>query len=283
MSFEDFSFKRKGLFIVNKILLILKEQLMHYGIIFRVAKYEKKASYQGHYLGVAWEVLNPIIQILTYFLVFGLGIRRGSDVGEVPYLTWMLIGISGWFFLNKATLDCSNSIHRKIGMVSKMKFPVSILPAITIISLIKTFFVMTAIAILTVLSAGVRPSLYWLQFFYYFISMITFLYFFGLLNSTITILIRDYHFILQSIMRILFYFSGPILVIEEMFPGRLGRVLDLNPYFYIINGFRDSFLNRAYFWDKGSASLFFWLLTLLIAIIASHLHLKFRSKFVDLI
>ena len=268
---------------MNNILLIISEQFKHYGIIFRVAQYDKKASYQGHYLGLAWEILNPAIQIFTYFLVFGMGIRRNGEVDGVPFIAWMLIGLSAWFFMNKATLDCSNSVLRKIGMVSKMKFPVSILPAITIISLTRTFFVMLSIAIVTLLFNGIYPTIYWLQFFYYFFAMYVFLYFFGLLSSTITILIRDYHLILQSLLRILFYFTGAILVIDELFPGRWLRVLQLNPYYYIVNGFRDAFLSRAFFWEDWTMTAFFWLTTLFIAIISTHLHLKFRAKFVDLI
>ena len=268
---------------MNKIFLIIKEQLNHFGIIFRVARYESRASYQGHYLGLFWEFLNPIIQIGTYFVVFGLGVRRGSSVNGVPFIAWMLVGITVWFFINKSVLDCSNSIHRKIGMVSKMKFPVSTLPAITVTGLLKTFWAMLGASIITLLVFQIWPTIYWLQFFYYFFALIVFLYFFGLLAATLTILIRDFHFLLQSTMRLLFYFSGPILVIEDLFSGRLLRLLELNPFYYLISGFRSTFLSQGLFWGRGSQSLFFWSLTLTIALLASHLHLKFRSKFVDLI
>ena len=269
---------------VQKILLILKEQFSHLGIIFRVAQYENKASYQGHYLGLAWEFLNPLIQIGIYYLIFGIGVRGNDEVRGVPFIVWMLFGISCWFFINKAVLDCSKSIQKKVGMVSKMKFPVSVLPSITIVSLLKTFFVMIGISIVVAFFFGIYPTIYWLQIIYYFVALIIFLFFFGLLNSTITLLVRDYHIILQSLMRILFYFSGPIWVIEEArFPAWVIRMIQLNPFFYIINGFRDAFLSRAFFWEYRTTGLFFWGLTLLIAILGTHLHLKFRSKFVDLL
>ena len=270
---------------MHKIILIIKELFANLRIIFSVAKYESKASSQGHYLGLAWEILNPLIQVATYFLVFGIGLRQDREVGEgIPFLPWMLLGISCWFFMNRATLEASKSISKKIKLVSKMKFPVSIIPAISIVNLLKSYVVMTSIALILLISVGIRPSIYWFQYFYYFFALITFLYFLALLNSTITILVSDFQFILRSTMRILFYFSGAIWQIQPggAFPDFFVRILQLNPFFYIIEGFRDTFLSRSFFWERGIPTLFFWTLTILIAIISSHLHLKFRSKFIDL-
>ena len=82
---------------MNKVWLLLKEQFCNSGIVYRIAKYENKASYQGHYLGLAWEVLNPTIQIITFYVVFGLGLRRGDSVNGVAFIAWMLVGMAAWF------------------------------------------------------------------------------------------------------------------------------------------------------------------------------------------
>ena len=63
-------------------------------------------------------------------------------------------------------------------------------------------------------------------------------------------------------------------------PSWLSKILMLNPYAYIINGFRDTFFYKRWFL-KISPSLLFWLTTLVIFIVGAHLHVKFRSKFVD--
>lgn len=266
---------------MNKLGLILKEQFSSLGIIYRIANYENKASYQGHYLGLAWEILNPTIQVITFYVVFGVGLHRGREVRDVPFITWMLVGMAVWFFMNKVVLESSKSIQRKIGMVSKMKFPVSVLPTIVIVSQLKTFFVMMGLAIGSALFVGIFPTIHWFQFLYYFVAMIAFLLFIGLLSSTITILVRDFHFILQAVMRLLFYTSGTILVISDMFTGRFGRLLQLIPFNYLIRGFRNVMLYQGMIFEDTTASLFFWVLVLLIALLATHLHLKFRSRFMD--
>ena len=196
----------------------------------------------------------------------------------------MLIGITAWFYMSASILGASNSIHRQVGMVAKMKFPVSVLPTINIVSNLSSYFPMVMIVVFSVIALGGTPSLYWLQYLYYFFCMIAFLFSFGILNATITVLIRDYHIFLQSVLRLLFYVSGPIWDIQNRsLPSWMVKILQLNPIYYIIEGFRDTFLNRAWFWEKTTYGLIFWGIVFILLILGTHLHMKFRAKFVDYI
>ncbi|MHC5268039.1 ABC transporter permease [Enterococcus sp. LJL98] len=269
---------------MKEIVMIFKEQFQSIGMIFRMSRYEDKATYQSHYLGLAWQILNPAIQVGIYYLVFGLGMNQGKEIEGVPYIVWMLIGITAWFYISSSILGASNSIHRQVGMVAKMKFPVSVLPTINIVSNLSSYFPMVGIVVFTLLALGGSPSIYWLQYFYYFFCMFLFLFAFGVLNATITVLIRDYHIFLQSVLRLLFYVSGPIWDIQNRsLPVWMVKILKLNPIYYIIEGFRDAFLGRAWFWEKTTYGLIFWGMVLILMILGTHLHMKFRAKFVDYI
>lgn len=269
---------------MSEVWIIIKEQLVNMRTIFRLSRYEEKATYQSHYLGLLWQVLNPVIQVGIYYLVFGLGVNGGREIDGVPFIAWMLIGITAWFFISNTILGASNSIYRQVNVVSKMKFPVSILPTTNMISNLTSYFPMLVFVFALLAVFNITPTLFWLQFVYYFIAMLAFLFALGVLDSTITVLVRDYHIMLQSVLRLLFYVSGPIWNIENQhLPNALVKILKLNPIYYIIEGMRDSLLSRQWFWEKGSYTLIFWGMTLIILILGSHLHLKFRSKFVDLV
>lgn len=269
---------------MSEVWLIIKEQLANIRTIFRLSRYEEKATYQSHYLGLLWQVLNPVIQVGIYYLVFGLGVNGGREVDGIPFISWMLVGITAWFFISSSVLGASNSIFRQVNVVSKMKFPMSILPMNNIISNLSSYFPMLIFVIVVLNIVGIVPTIYWLQFLYYFVCMIVFLFALGIFTSTITVLVRDFHIMLQSIIRLLFYVSGPIWDINNRnLPEVFVKILKLNPFYYLIEGFRDSFFSRQWFWQKGTYGLIFWGLTLIILLIGSHLHLKFRSKFVDLI
>ncbi|GMC02919.1 transport permease protein [Enterococcus thailandicus] len=269
---------------MKEVQIIIKEQISNLQTIIRMSRYEEKATYQNHYLGLLWQFLNPIIQIAIYYLVFGLGLNGGRSISGIPFILWMLPGITTWFFMQSTILKSSNSIYKQVGLVSKMKFPVSILPSISITSNLISYFWMTVFVVLLLVMGGVFPSLYWLQYAYYLFSMIVFLFAFGLFNATISTLIRDYHVMLQSTIRLFLYISGAIWNFDtKNLPEGLVKILKLNPIYYLIDGFRDTFLSREWFWNKGTYGLIFWCITLIFLIIGSHIHLKFRAKFVDYI
>lgn len=195
---------------MNALVRIVKEQVTSFPLILRLASYETKSQYQMNYLGVLWQFLNPLIQMLAYWFVFGMGIRNSqpviTGVGEVPFIVWMLAGLIPWFFISPTILDGSNSVFKRINMVAKMNFPISSLPSVVIASNLFSYFVMMGIYVIVLLASGVYPSLHWIQYIYYLICMIVFMFSFSLFNSTISVLVRDYQFLLQAVTRLLFFY-----------------------------------------------------------------------------
>jgi len=71
--------------------------------------------------------------------------------------------------------------------------------------------------------------------------------------------------------------------VTTSFPAPFVHLLELNPYYYIVNGFRESFIGTGWFWQHPMLTLEFWMFVFFVLLIGSHLHYKFRSRFVDLI
>lgn len=268
---------------LKEVVTLFKEQFKNMGIIFRISRYEDMANYQSHYLGLVWEYLYPLIQIGIYWIVFGVGLKHGQSNG-VDYLPWMVIGITPWFYMNRATLDASKSIYQRVGMVSKMKFPVSALPSIKLVSNLSSFWTMMVFSIIVGLLYGVRPNIHWFEWLYYFFAMLMLLLALGIFNSAVSVLIRDFHMLLQSAMRMLFYISGVLFNFEtSSFPPLFARILQLNPFFYVVSGFREALFGTGWFWQRPTLTIEFWLIVLFFLLVGSHLHYKFRARFVDLI
>ncbi|HEM2023314.1 TPA: ABC transporter permease, partial [Listeria monocytogenes] len=102
-----------------------------------------------------------------------------------------------------------------------------------------------------------------------------------LFNATISVLVRDYYIMLQSVMRVLFYVTGIVWNLETMLPQWLVDLLKLNPIYYVVNGFRETFLMNKGFWESPSYTMYFWLITLTLLFVGATLHMKFRERFVD--
>ena len=227
-----------------------------------------------------WQFITPLFQIFVYWLVFGLGIRGGQPVEDVPFILWLLMGLIPWFLIAPSITQGSNSVHQKIGLVSKMKFPVSLLPTISIVGNSRNFIIMMAVFMVILIIYGISFSLYFLQLFYFIFCLYVFLFAFSILSSTIAVIVRDYQAMLQSIMRMLFFLT-PILWDITTAPGWLATLLKLNPFYYVIDGIRASFLGTYWFFEQPIMFFYFWALTFAVLYIGSKLHVRFRKDFVD--
>src|SRR5699024_3788953 len=96
-------------------------------------------------------------------------------------------------------------------------------------------------------------------------------------------MIRDIHMFLNSRLTMLLYLSGvlwPIALLDD-FP-KLMQLMKLNPLFYLIQGYRAAFFGTDwYFITHRQYTLYFWGLVIVLFIIGSVLHIKFRRHFID--
>lgn len=123
---------------MRSVITVIREQIEHFYLIKRLSIYELKSKNRNNYLGMAWEIINPAIQILIYWFVFQ-SIRQRDDVlvaaGEsVPFIHWLLGGFILWIFFYQSTIQGSKSIYNRLRMLSKMNFPMSVIPNFVIFS-----------------------------------------------------------------------------------------------------------------------------------------------------
>ncbi|WP_262316081.1 ABC transporter permease [Lacticaseibacillus parakribbianus] len=267
--------------------LVLREQFRNWKIINRLAKYDEKSTFQAHILGNIWQILDPLINIAIYWLVFGMILYGNKPMDGYAYIAWLLPGYIAWQFMRSEVLGASRSMVKRVSMVSKMQFPVSTIPSMTLANQLINYWWMLAISMVIMFLYGVRPSLYWIQFIYYFICMIAFLYAMGLVTSTITVVVRDFHTLLNSMMQLMFWISGTVFnfganAVIEQHPVII-RIIEINPFYYIIMGMRETFLGTGWFFHDVKAVIIFWSIIGLLLILGSHIHLKFRSRFIDYI
>src|SRR5699024_3540708 len=130
-----------------------------------------------------------------YWLVFGVGIRHRADVevgGDiVPFIYWLMTGYMVWMFFSKSASGGAKAIFSKLRVVSKMNFPMSILPNYTIFSKFMVHVVMVGIIIVILQFAGYPINISYLQMPYFMIATYFFTFPFVLIFSTLSTPVRD--------------------------------------------------------------------------------------------
>ena len=267
---------------MESLKVVISEIIEHKRMIFNLAKYEVKTRYAGTTLGIVWLFLNPIIQIGIFAFVFGIGIRGNNPVGDIPFIIWMLTGLVPWFFIGAGINRGATSIVGKLGVASKMSFPLSVVPVYTILALLQTHLILLPLVFLLMVIFGVSLTGFSLVALMYFMLTTTiFLIILAFVTSTIIAIVRDAGQLVSHVVRFLFFMT-PILWIPPTHTPRWFMILlRTNPLHYIVIGYRNAFLYSDPVFIHPIDTVYFWAVTVILLLIGTSLHVKFRKEFVD--
>ena len=263
------------------IKYVILENIKNFYRTFSIARYEILAEIRDSKLGMFWNFASPSIQVFTFWFVFGY-VYQKKEVGSIPYLLWMLGGMVVWFFINPCITEGCNAIYSKANIITRMKFPVSILPLTVVLKKLFDNMFLLGIAIVIFIANGYYPSIHWFGLIYYLICAILFAFSLSLTTSVLNMLARDVKKLITSCMRMLFYMT-PILWEVSRLPDWLQKIVNCNPIYYIVLGFRDCFFFHrgigAYTWSMA----WFWGITLALFLTGSFMMYKFKTKFIDML
>ena len=260
---------------------VLNENFSNIYRIYSISKYEVLADMRDSKLGIFWNFANPAIQVLTYWFVFGYVFNRKS-VDDIDFLSWLLGGMVVWFFISPCITNGCNAVYRKIGIITRMKFPVSILPSTVVFEELFNHVCLMVILVIMLAINGHYPMLQWFELLYYLFCAIIFAISLSLVTSVLNMLARDTRKLILACMRLLMYLT-PILWDIKQLPHTLQLVMKCNPIYYIVCGYRDCFFYHhgiMFYWKQ---ILVFWVWTLFFFVIGSTFMYKFKTKFMDLI
>lgn len=264
---------------MGALITVLKEHIKGFYLINRLAQFELKIANHNNYLGMAWELINPLIQILVYWFVFGFGIRTNAPVDGVPFIYWMLVGISMWFFINQGILDGTRSIVSKYNQVAKMNFPLSVIPSYIVFSRFYGHLGLLLIVLIICFSGGYHPSIYSLQLLIYVPYALILTTIISIFTSTLAVLIRDTQMVIQSLMRIIFFVSSILYAPKNEI---VVTVMKLNPIYFLAEGYRAALLHKEwYFINHWHLTVYNFVLVLILFIVGAVVHMRYRDHFAD--
>ena len=266
----------------KSVRYVLKENFQNIYRIFSIAKYSVLADMKESKLGWFWNFGNPAIQVLTYWFVFGYIFNR-KGVGELPYLAWMLGGMVVWFYISPCITDGCNAIYTKIDIITKMKFPVSILPMTVALQKLFDHFCIMAILVVVYACYGFFPTWHWLGLLYYMVCAILFAVSLSLVSSVLNMLARDTRKLILACMRLLLYVTPVLWNIERIDSPLLRKLISCNPIYYIVQGYRDCFFYHKGFLAYGWSAAWFWGITIVLFFVGSSMMYRLKTRFINLI
>lgn len=250
-------------------------------LLWQMTKRDFRQRYLGSYLGILWAFIQPAVTVIIFWFVFQVGFKA-VPVNNFPFILWLVCGLFPWFFISDSILAATNSILESAFLVKKIVFRVELLPIVKILSalVVHCFF----IAVLFVMFAiyGYSPTIYNLQLIYYLTAMICFTLAISWLTSSLTIFLRDIGQFVAMILQFGFW-GTPIFWSLKMIPEQYQIFLKLNPAYYLVEGYRLSFIYKEWFWQHLHQTIYFWSLTAILLFCGAWCFKKLRPHFADVL
>lgn len=207
---------------------------------------EIKALYAQTVMGFSWAIINPLVQIVIFTVVFGR--VANIDIGPYPYLLYTTVAVVPWTYMSNAMTKSSQSLVTSRQMLGKVYFPRLIFPIAPVLSALVDF-VISLVVILGVM-VWYRHMPNWqvllLPVFVAYMAAVPAAV--GLWLSSLSIRFRDVKFAMPFAVRMLMY-SAPIVYSAQKLPRTSRLVYSLNPLVGVIEGLRSCLLGAPFEWE----------------------------------
>ena len=250
-------------------------------LLLSLAGEDFRRKFSGTYFGAFWAVAQPVLTIVVYWIAFEYGFRSGTT-SNVPFVVWFVCGIVPWLYIQEAFSMASNSFLEYSYLIKKVKFNFSILVLVKVFSSMVIHLAFCGIMVVVALLFRVAVSVYLVQIVYYLFAAVVLLLGLSLITASIMVFFRDMNQII-SVILLIGMWGTPIAWDLAIFDPAIHKYFQLNPFFYIIEGYRDAVIGRQWFWEKPELSLYFWIVTLGIVCVGCHIFSRLKSHFADVV
>lgn len=210
-----------------------------------------KVRYKQAVLGIAWAVIQPVVQTVLLTFVFGK-LAKMPD-GGLPYPLIVLAGLLPWQLFTSAFNGAGNSLVGNSHLISKVYFPRLVVPLSSLAVALVDFAIMLALALAVMAGFGIYPSWPLLLLPLFLLLGLVIALGAGLWIAALTVKFRDFRFITPFILQI-GMFVTPVGFRTDHLPN-WRDLLALNPLAGVVDGVRWSLLGgRTELYLPGLAS-----------------------------
>lgn len=225
--------------------LNISELFAYADLWFAMIKRDIQIRYKQTVLGVGWAVIQPVLTMLIFTLIFGRLAKIPSD--GVPYPVFVLSGLLAWNLFSSSISSAGNSMLGAANLITKVYFPRLIVPLSSMGVAIVDFLIACVVLLIMMLFFGVMPS--WQLIFLP-------LFVFGLMVcatgvgswlAAITVTYRDFRFVIPFTVQLWMYLT-PVVYPVSFLPEKWNWLVYLNPVNGWVLGIRAAFLGGPIDW-----------------------------------
>lgn len=258
-------------------------------LIVQLSLREFRNRYLGSSLGLFWALVHPASIIILYWFVLQLAFGD-PNIGNVPFVLWLMCGLVPFFFLSESISAGATTIVENAFLVKKVVFRVNMLPVVRLLALVPIHLIFVGLILVLTLCYRRPITLYSLQIPYYFFAGCCLCLGISFLTSALMPFLRDTVQVIAVVTQFLFWltpiFWSPTTVSISPAKKRiLMPLLEANPLFYLVQGYRESLAatSGVWFWQHWLLTIYFWGVTLAFLVVGMLVFKRLRPHFADVV
>lgn len=211
------------------------------GLIWNFIKRDLSSKYVGSLLGLYWSILNPIITLVVYIMVFGvfLQVRLPGETSIWDFALYFAAGFLPWQTFQESVTRASRSIIDNKNYIKKVPFPSEIFPIYTILSEFVNLFIGLGIFFILLFILKGMPTIFILLLPLAILLQLIFTLSLAFFLSSGAVFFRDIPQMLSALFMIWFW-ATPIAYTVNLIPEGFHWVVNMNPAYYMLEIYRDS-------------------------------------------
>jgi homopolymeric O-antigen transport system permease protein len=222
--------------------LDLRELWEYRELLYVLVGRDIRVRYKQTAIGAAWAILQPVITMLIFVVIFGKFAKFPSD--GLPYPVFTYAAILPWLFFSQALSNASQSLVGDANLLKKVYFPRLLIPLAAVIRPAVDFAIsfVVLLGMMVWYGIGVTWAVLAVPFFL-LLALLTALAV-GLWLATINVRYRDVGHTIPFLMQI-WMFASPVVYSLSLIPEKWRLIYSLNPMVGVIEGFRWALLGSA--------------------------------------
>jgi len=236
-----------------------------------------KVRYKQTLMGVAWVLVQPLLTVLIFTLVFNRFVRL--ETGSLPYPLFAFSGLLLWLFFATAVTNSTHSLVSNANLITKVYFPRMFVPAASVGAGLVDLTVAFALLIVMCFYYGVGLTLNALLLPFFIFLMALLALGVGLISAAVTVKYRDLRHALPFVIQ-LWMFASPVIYPASIVPEKWKWMVLLNPVAGIIEGFRASLTGSPLNWIHVAIAT---AITLLVLVCSLYVFRRFEHTFADVV
>jgi lipopolysaccharide transport system permease protein len=229
--------------VAAKLAELWQYRELFYFLIWR----DVKVRYAQSILGIGWAMIQPLVPMIIFTIVFGRVAQIRSD--GIPYALFAYTALVPWTYFSNSLTDSSGSLVKEVNMLNKIYFPRLIIPLTSVLGKLIDLFISFALLFVLMIWYRTIPSA-WMVIVVPFLVLLTMMAASGLgmWLSALALQYRDVKYGAPFAVQFLMY-AAPVVYPTSLIPPSVRYVYALNPMVGVIEGFRACVVGAPLPWD----------------------------------